>query len=354
MNVLFLPKYSRLAASTRQRVLQYIPFLESAGITCQVSPFFSDEYLKKKFYKNSVDIVEVVFLFARRLKALLSSKKYDLIVIYMELAPYFPPLFERILRSVGVPYIVDYDDAIFHQYENSQIRIVRLLFQNKIKSVMKHATAVIAGNEYLAEYARQVNKNVTVIPTVVAIEKFKPLKMNKDEYFTVGWIGSPSTSKYLKLLEPIFEKFMSDAKTRLLLVGSGNVSFRGVKPILRQWSEHREVEDINSFDVGIMPLDNTPWEQGKSGFKLIQYMSCGVPVIASPIGMNREIVQDGVNGLLANSEADWLEKLSILKNDHQLRKRLVTAGRKSVEERYSLQAWAPEYLKVINKAICAG
>lgn len=359
MNVLFLSKYDRMAASSRQRMFQYIPYLESSGIKCHVSPFFRGEYLKKKYKSGKADIAEVVSSFIRRLKVIFSARKFDMVVVEIELLPYLPSTLEHYLKSIGIPFIVDYDDAIFHQYDRHKNWFIRSLLKNKIKMVMGYASAVIAGNEYIAEYARKVNENVTVIPTVIDIEKYRTGNTKKYNDFVIGWIGSPSTSRYIKLIEATLKKFCKRYSASLVLVGSGYINLDGVPVRLKEWSEETEVDDINSFDVGIMPLEDTPWERGKCGFKLIQYMGCRRPVIASPVGVNTEIIQDGVNGFLAKDEGAWEEKLSLLVENPVLRQRLGMTGRKTVEEKYSLQVWAPVYLKIIRetagqgKHICA-
>jgi glycosyltransferase involved in cell wall biosynthesis len=351
MRVLFLTKYGEKAASCRYRFLQYLPYLTAHGVECTVSPLFDDRYLEYKFRSGHARAADVVAAFARRTLAILSSVRFDLVVLHVEAFPYLPPFFERALRLLGTKYVYDYDDAIFHNYDLHKNALVRFLLKDKIAAAIAGATTVIAGNPYLAQYARRVNQNVQIIPTVVDLARYLPAARPADAPFTVGWIGSPSTSEYLKALAAPLKILCSEGECRIRLVGAGGLSLPELPLENIPWSEQAEIAEIQQFDVGIMPLPDEPWACGKCGFKLIQYMGCGIPVVASPVGVNREIVDHGKNGFLAQDGGQWLEALRSLRDDHELRRRMGEAGRHKVEQNYSLQVAAPMLLSVLENSV---
>jgi glycosyltransferase involved in cell wall biosynthesis len=350
MNVLFLTKYGRLAASTRYRYSQFQPGLLSAGIKSDVSPLLDDDYLSAMFAGRRPKLAMAKALL-RRAHAVLTARRYDCVILHCEAYPYLPPVFEWWLQSRGIPYVYDFDDAIFHQYDIHPNPIIRRLFSNKIRRVIRGASAVIAGNEYLADYARQVNPHVTVIPTVVDTDRYLARPRSADAPgcpLVVGWIGSPSTAKYVVERAAALRTFCVKHGARVVLVGSGPVELPGVPLELRPWAEASEVTDIQQFDIGIMPLSDTPWARGKCGFKLIQYMACGIPVVASPVGVNASIVAHGSNGFLASTDAEWVAALEEIATNAERRARMGTAALESVARSYSLAAATPKLLTVLS------
>jgi glycosyltransferase involved in cell wall biosynthesis len=340
VNVLLLTKYGAKAASTRQRFMQFVPHLEAHGMRCSVSPLLDDEYLEHRFATGRVRAIDVVKAYLRRLSALRGARRHDLAVVYSELFPYLPSTFESALRSSGVPYVYDCDDAIFHMYDHHPRALVRSLLSGKIPRVMAGAAHVVAGSRYLAEFARSHNPSVEVIPTVVDTGEFTPAPSPKEGPFTVGWIGSPSTAQYLPAaLDPIAGFF--DGGARLRLIGSGRIELRAARAEIVEWRRDTAVDELRGLDAGIMPLSDDPWSRGKCGYKLIQYMACGLPVVASPVGANRDIVEHGVDGFLATTPDEWRAALQTLQAEPALRKAMGAAGRRKVEERYSLRYAAP-------------
>ncbi len=349
--LLFLTKYSPAGASSRYRSFQYLPLLQQEGFVCHVSPLFDDGYLHHRYLRGKGTSGDLVKAFFGRLKALLSVRRYDLVIIEYELLPYFPAVLESLLARLGVPYVVDYDDALFHQYDGHRNAMVRGLLGGKIRRVMRGAAAVIAGNRYLEDYARAAGaRRVEVIPTVVNLERYSPAR-KEGSGFIIGWIGSPATAGYLNEVAPALRKVCSSDDARLRLVGAGDVDLPGVPVEILPWSEDSEVMNLQSMDVGIMPLPDTPWARGKSGLKLIQYMACGIPVVASPVGVNQELLQGGMTGFAASGPDQWVEALRSLRRDASLRARMGKAGRLLVEQRYSLQARWPEYLSVLRSLL---
>lgn len=351
IKALFLTKYSREGASTRYRFLQYFPFLGSAGIRCDFSPLTDAEYLKNLYNIKRGTVDDCARALCRRIRALLNVNGYDVVVVEYEILPYFPPAAELVLKAMNIPYIVNYDDAIFYRYSQSPNPFIRVMLSGKIDTVMRNAELVIAGNRYLCDYAEKTGaKRVEILPTVVDIDKYPAGPAKDGKVFTIGWIGSPSTAKYLNDIAPALARVCEGGMAKVVLIGAGSARLPGVPVEHKPWNEETEIQDLKECDVGIMPLCDGLWERGKCGLKTIQYMACSLPVVVSPVGVNSEIVEDGTTGILASSNEEWIRALSALRDDKALRKRLGSAGRRRVEERYSLQGAAPRFARFIRDA----
>jgi len=347
--ILLLSRYSRLGASSRIRSYQYLPYLEVHGFRVTVAPLFDDNYLKSLYAGKGSALGSILGGYFRRVCYLINIRRYDLIWIEKELFPFLPAWGEVLVSYMSIPYVVDYDDAIFHRYDLHPNKMVRFLLGRKIDQVMQRAALVIVGNSYLAERARQAGaKRVELLPSVVDLSRYPLTPQSRNPIFTIGWIGSPVTASYLNTVRPALAEVCKGGKGRVVLVGAGPIDLHNVPVEIRPWSEETEVADIHSFDVGIMPLPDEPWERGKCGYKLIQYMACGKPVVASPVGVNNQIVEDGINGFRASTTAEWIRALSALRDDPSLRERMGIAGRKKVEMQYCIQVTAPRLASLLR------
>jgi glycosyltransferase involved in cell wall biosynthesis len=354
-SILFLTRYDRKAASSRYRFIQYIPYLEKEGFSCVISPLFDESYFNKYLNFQRKKKFDLFKYLINRIIVLFTTHKFKLVVLEKELIPYAPALLERILNIVGIPYVVDYDDAIFHQYDCHPNPIVRAILRKKISVVMRNARLVIAGNPYLANYAQEAGaKQVEVIPTVIDITKYPQERIiKKHNIFTIVWIGSPSTYQHIEMILPILTKFSADHNSKVLLIGPGErkINEAGIK--VQSWSETSEVVDLQAAHVGIMPLPDTPWTRGKCGFKLIQYMASSLPVIASPVGVNTTIVEHGKNGYLASTNDEWITYFKLLRKNLDKCKQIGLFGRNKVKHNYCIQVTAPRFiellLQIINK-----
>ena len=342
-----------MGASSRLRSFQYFPYLESKNIQIEVAPLFGDDYLKG-LYNGSRPFGVVIHSYYRRFIKILDVRNFDLVVIGDEVFPYLPALVERLFGLFKISYICDYDDAVYHNYDLHPSRVVRFLLGRKIAAVMRKSSAVTAGNSYLAAYARKAGaRRVEVFPTVVDLERYSvkvPSTFSPPERpLVIGWIGTFSTFKYLKSVMPLLERISQGYPLELRVVGP-SADLKSTIPInFIPWSEATEAESIKGFDVGIMPLDDTPWERGKCGYKLIQYMASGIPVIARGIGVNKEIVDHGINGFIANSDEEWREALVYLASHRKRLAEMGSAGRKIVAERYSLQITREKLLNLVHE-----
>ncbi|WP_266157813.1 glycosyltransferase [Dyella silvatica] len=264
----------------------------------------------------------------RRLTQLLRADRHSVMWVEAELFPYLPYWLESMLSRSGIPFVAEYDDALFHNYDLSSSSLIRRLLGKKIDMVMRHASCVIAGNRYLAARAGQAAaQRIEIIPTAVDHRRYVAVTHRDRAQPVIGWIGSPATQKYLL-----------DIRAALAQVCSRH----------HAWSEDSEAATIALMDIGIMPLIDGPWERGKCGYKLIQYMACGLPVVASPVGVNADIVRAGDNGYLAADNAAWEDALNRLLTDASLRQRMGSAGRERVEREYSIVAQAPHLASVLH------
>lgn len=350
MKVLYLTKYTRLAGSSRMRSYQYFPYLEKAGMQVTVKPFFDDAYLKD-FYAGTKNISAVVKSYIKRLGVLFSVLSYDRVVIEKEIFPFLPALAEWMLKLLGIQYIVDYDDAIFHNYDQSANPIIKKILGNKIANVMRFSGTVVAGNQYLADYAaRSGAKNIEIIPTVIDLERY-PIKQNTDaDQCIVGWIGTKTTfEKHLLPCKDWIKALQhQEPNIRFHIVGITEDMDLGKNVKYIRWTEETEVAEILKMDIGLMPLQDSKWEKGKCAYKLIQYAACGIPGVASDVGMNREVTVPGETGILAAGVEEWIQAIKTLKSNTELRHQLGRNARKKVEEHYCIQQTSTKWKEILN------
>ena len=360
MKLLLLTRYGRLGSASRVRFYQYLPYLQTYGIEVTVCPLLADEYVQKLYANRPQSPTFLLKAYVRRVQVLLQSGHFDLIWLEKESLPWLPAWIENSL--IRTPIIADYDDAVFHCYDQHANPLVRRFLGRKIDAVMRRAALVVAGNDYLAARARQAGaKRIEILPSVVDADRYQPRwgglrsciptpSTPPEENFTIGWIGAPVTAPYLQLIQPALAEVCANGGASLIQVGGGNVSLAGVPLENRPWTEATEVAEIQRFDVGIMPLPDEPFERGKCGYKLIQYMACGLPVVATPIGANQKIVEHGVNGFYGTTTEEWITALTTLRDNPELRAKMGAAGRKKVETEYSLQVAAPKLLALFQKS----
>lgn len=349
LKVLVLSKYSSKGASSRFRMMQYFRFLQEKGVSVETQELFDDSYLDA-LYARKPRLFLVVRSYFKRFFFLISRPKCDVVWIEKELFPWIPAFVDlMLLRWLGRPYVLEYDDAVFHSYDLSSSLVIRALLSSKHPRLMKNAKAVVAGNGYLAEKARQSGaSSVLQIPTVVSAEKYRPLS-TENEKIVIGWIGSPSTSPYLEILRGVFRQLSQEFNIELRFVGA-KIHWPELNPTVVRWRAEIEVSEIQKFDVGVMPLIDSPWEKGKCGFKIVQYMACGKPVVASDVGCNSEIILDQQSGFLARTEQDWLKNLRYLLSRADARKSFGDVGRRRFEEKYSFEANRSQVLTALTEA----
>ena len=353
MRVVAFTKYGAEAASTRQRLLQYLPALQAAGIDVEWHALLDNAYVRALAEGTKPSKPAIAAGYARRMRQLAAARGANALWVYAELFPYLPAAFERLAFSPRIPVIYDFDDAFFHQYDGAQHPLVRRLLAGKLEPLLRGAAACACGNAYLQDYAARFCDRTIILPTVVDTDAYRPLSDKSSTPLRIGWIGTPSTWAYARPLMPLLAELAAEHDIRVSVVGAGAAAetdrFAGLDLI--DWREDTEIAEVQRMDIGVMPLPDQVWTRGKSGYKLIQYMACGLPVVASPVGVNAEIVVDGETGILVRDEDEWRRAITTLINDAVLRRRMGEAGRARVEARYSLDHCVPKMVQLFRTAV---
>ena len=339
--------------SQRFRFEQYFDYLQENGFECHLSYLISSKD-DKILYQNGHYLAKLRIFLASALKRfgdLRRAKNYDYIFIQREAFMTGSTFFERKFAKLNIPLIYDFDDAIWLEDESSHHGLLsKLKKPDKTKEIIALADTIIAGNEYLANYAKQFNTNVQIIPTTINTNWYNAAGKSSKEHVIIGWTGSFSTIKHFVEIIPVLLKLKSKYKEKIQfkVIGDPSYSHKDLEIQGIKWHAATEVDDLQAIDIGIMPLPDNEWTKGKCGAKALQYMGLAIPTIISPVGMNSEIIQDGVNGYLATTHEDWLEKLTRLIESPQLRIKLGSAGRETVVQRYSFKANKEKYLRLFE------
>lgn len=336
-----------MAASTRYRLEQYIPGLRQHGVDLQVVHLLGDDYLRQRFNGRTASTLGLIRSGFSRLVDLTFLGKFDAALVHCELLPLMPGWLERVL--LRQPYVYDFDDAFYLRYRLGTLSKFGPVLGRKFEQVMASAACITAGNDDLFRYARRFNSQVDFLPTVVDLNHHVPDSTRKTSTFTVGWIGSPSTAPYLQNIRGPLAELAREGNVRLVVVGGAAPAIAGVQIEEVPWSAATEIDLINSFDVGVMPLPDDEWSRGKCAFKLIQYMACAVPVIGSAVGANQSVVTSDC-GYLARNHDEWLAALRAFRDSPTLRKQAGEAGRQRVTEHYCLQVTLPRMAAAIQRA----
>ena len=325
MKILFLVQGLDVAAS-RYRVLQYLPYLKEYGVQATVLPFPKGFFGKRKLFK-SVNRYDILFIQRKR----------------------FSVFWLKFIRKNARKIVYDFDDSVMYRNSkatNPESNTLVKMFKN----IVNASDYVIAGNEYLKKNTAPYTNNVTTIPSPIDMSLYPQKKYPERSSITLGWIGATGSIHYLEKMKPAFEALgIKYEDLKLKIICDTFFDCDNITVEKKLWSGQEEVADIQSLDIGLMPLMDDPWSHGKCGLKILQCLAAGVPVVCSPAGINREIVEDGVHGFWAKTEEEWVEKLEILINDHGLRRKMGIAGRERVIENYSLKANAPRMLKIFEQ-----
>ena len=336
----------------RYRHEQYITYLEANGFECVFSPLLNKQQ-DKLFYSSGNYFQKVVIglrSLAKRWKDARSAKSFDLVYVYRD-AFFFGTFIERKIYKSSTPIIYDFDDAIWLQDENpNQGLFNKLKTPDKVPQLISLASTVIVGSQYLANYASTFNKNVTLIPSTVDLVTYQLIPKEETDTVCIGWTGSFSTLKHFEWIIPALEEIKSrfGDKVKFKLIGVPNYYNEALTLQGTEWKSKSEVEDLGELDIGIMPLPDNEWTRGKCAMKGIQYMALGIATVMSPVGVNSDIITDGKNGLLAATMDEWIEKLSLLIQDHTLRKTLGDHGRITVTSDFSTKANEDKWLKAFH------
>ena len=341
------------APSQRFRFEQYLDFLESNGFTIAFYPFNNQKTWKTIYAEGKVfkKILGMLGSFLRRWGLLFQLHKADYLFIHREAAQMGPPLFEWIIAKVlRKKYIYDFDDAIWlPNYSESNARFHRLKAYWKVTYCMKWAYQVTAGNNYLAEFAKQYNTNVQIIPTTIDTENYhnKTINYEKEE-LVIGWTGSHTTMHYLDELVPVLQQLENKYDFTFTVISNEarHLPLKSLKFV--PWSKETEIKELLQFSIGVMPLKADQWSNGKCGFKALQYMSLGIPSVISPVGVNTEIITNGENGYTPSGSKEWTEALEKLLIDRSLRHKLGKQGQDTIQKHYSVNSQKQHYLNLFQ------
>ena len=337
--VLFLTPYPYdTAPGQRFRYEQYLGILNQNGIEYRLCSFMDDDTWEI-LYKKGFLIKKARGIFAgfiRRLLTLPGVPYCDYVFIFREASPIGPPVFEWFISKVLRKKIIyDFDDAIWLQNtsDNNQI-IAGLKWHSKVAQICRWSYKVSCGNPYLADYARQFNKNVVINPTTIdTVNYHNHIKDQQTPFLTIGWTGTHSTIQYLDMIVPILRKLEQQYSFTFIVISNAPPAFELKSLSYIRWSKDTEIDDLLKFNVGLMPLTDDAWARGKCGFKALQYMSLGIPALVSPVGVNTTIVDNGVNGIICHHADEWEQAIKSLINDRDLSIRLGKEARKKIEDK---------------------
>lgn len=341
------------APSQRFRFEQYLDDLNDGSLSIEIHPFLSQKtwsklYLEGSFFSKAFGILGS---FWRRFLLLFKLISADYIFIHREASMIGPPLFEWLISKVlRKKYIFDFDDAIWlPNYSQTNAKFHRLKAYWKTKWIIKWAGNVTAGNEYLKNYAAQYNKNAQIIPTTIDLLNVHNVKTDYTATpINIGWTGTHTTMHYLDELVPVIEELEKEFQFTFTVISNQAPDFNLKSLRFVKWNKETEIEDLSKLSIGVMPLIDNQWAEGKCGFKGLQYMALGIPAILSPVGVNKNIIENGKNGFLCATPEEWKNQLISLIKSEELRKKIGSEGFKTVHERYSVQANLPKYQKLFQ------
>lgn len=353
-----MPALPQLAAATRYRILQYVPLLGGAGIDVDVRPFLTDHtfaglYDRRRAIRTSLGMLAGS---GRRLVDAVRLGRYDVVWVQREAALIGPPVMEWLAHRRRA-LVLDLDDATYLEQPSSVFGAFAAILRGRGKTdrLIRWCEHAICGNPTVAAYVSGRGVPATIVPTLVDTARFTPRAARPSGEIVVGWIGTHSTFAYLRTLLPVFRRLAGAHRFRLRVVGAGRADtvVDGVDVEMRPWSLDREIEDLRSFDVAVYPLPADEWARAKSGFKAIQYMSCGIPFVASPIGVVADTGTPGVTHFEARSDDEWFEHLSRLVTDAALRERMGHAARRFAVDHYSTRGAAATLATVFRTVVDA-
>lgn len=358
LKVLALSTYPTDAAATRFRIAQFKSFLLDRGVEVELHSFLTSEQFRMLYSSKDIasKIASLTSSLIKRFALATATRQFDLILIQREAMFFGPAFFEWLYSRIGdLPIVLDLDDATYVAYESPTYgKIGSLLkFFGKTDRLIDRADLVICGNRFIEEYVRNRGKKAIVIPTIVDTNVFLPVE-TKNDIPVVGWIGTHSTFQFLRSMLPVITELAKKHEFVLRVIGAGvaEIDLPGVKVENLAWKLEREVEDFQSFDIGLYPIEgadnlDVAWLAGKSGFKAIQYFAVGLPFVMTPVGVSAEMGEPGITHFNARTHDEWFDALDKLLSDDVLRRKMGTAGREHSLATYSLE----HYSSVLARAL---
>ena len=336
-----VPNKLGVSPGQRLRIEAWSKFLIDYGWQIDFYPF-EDEKLHEIFYSPGRPVSKAFRMAAcylRQLRKVLSGIECDGFFIYREASLIGPSFLERLAKRKNVPIIYDIDDPIFLPYKSPVNGWMSLLkFSRKTHSLFRMSDRVISINRLIGDYAREFNDSVSVIPNFVDTDIYSPAKKNGTSSTKIVWTGSVSTLQNLRTIAEPLRRLQSQFDVSMRIIANGETEIEGVKLEQRKWSPEAEVSNLKECDIGVVPLLDLEWNPWKFYLKTVQYMGVGLPVVARRIGSNSEVIQDGINGFLVETEKEWFDRLKLLIEDRELRHKMGAAARKTALEKYSIKS----------------
>lgn len=354
MKVLTLIPYQKgYAPGQRGSIELWEHVLKPEGITLDYAPFESDK-LREILYKNGNHISKITEMlrgYIQRIGVLNRLDEYDAVFVYREAALLGPAFLERMIARKK-PIIYQLDDPLYVPYKSPSNGIFSYLkFFGKVKEIIRISKVVIANSSHIRDYALQYNKNVWQVPSVVDTDIFtyKPLQVQDSEPARIGWSGSPTTLKNLKLVEKPLQK-LSGAGHKFYFIGGTDINLKNVNYTAQKWCGETEVEDLRKMQIGLVPLPDNGWNKHKFIMKTAQYMALGIVPVGTPMASNTEVIRHGENGFLAGDDSEWVKYLTLLVNDSELRNKFSLKAVEDAQNKYSLKANTPKIIEAFCSA----
>ncbi len=341
------------APSQRFRFEQYLVHLEQEGFTVKYCPFLSEKTWRILYQKGGTlrKFSGILGGFWRRFMLMFRLVNADKIFIHREASMVGPPIYEWIIAKVlRKKYVFDFDDAIWlPNYSDTNARFNRLKAYWKVKWIIKWAGKVSAGNDFLKDYALNYNSNVSIIPTTIDLQNVhNKITDYGNPKITIGWTGTRTTMHYIEPLVAVLKELEKEHDFTFTVISNQAPDFELRSLRFVKWNKETEIYDLSQFSIGVMPLLDSPWAEGKCGFKGLQYMALGIPAILSPVGVNNTIIKNGENGFLCSSSEEWKNQLSKLIISAELRQKIGMQGRKTVEQHYSVESNWENYKNLLE------
>jgi glycosyltransferase involved in cell wall biosynthesis len=339
--------------SQRFRFEQYIEYLSQHGYSFDFSYLLGADddkiyYASGRIASKMRIVLKSIF---KRLGEVMKAKQYDLVFVQREAFMLGTAFFEKAIGK-KVPMIFDFDDSIWLQtVSEANKKLGFLKDASKTSKIIQHSKLVFAGNEFLAQYARQFNQRVVIVPTTIDTDIYRSQKTGSNGKVCIGWSGSFTTIEHFETAIPALKRIKEkySDKVYFKIIGDGKYYCKELETQGLPWKADTEVKDLSEIEIGIMPLPDTEWAKGKCGLKGLQYMALGIPTLMSPVGVNTQIIQNGENGFLPKNEDAWVEYISVLVEDELLRKNVGEAGKRTIENCYSIETWKEKYLEYFDQ-----
>lgn len=352
--VALVPNTLDWSPGQRVRIESWAKYLKDYGWTVDIYHFESDSLHEVLYQKGRTfnKMIRIASCYLKQLSVVLKNPPCDVLFIYREASLVGPAVIERLAKRMNVPIVYDFDDPIFLTDLNSVNGFFsRLKFAGKTHTLFRLSDRVIAINDIMGGYAKQFNPSVSVVPNIVDPERFRPAEESEGETVSLGWSGSFSTMHNLKAIAEPLRRLQAKYKVPVRVIGNGDIKIDGVELDVRQWSSQTEVSDLQDCSVGLVPLVEHPGNKWKFFLKVVQYLAVGLPVVAQKAGSNSDVIKDGINGFVVETENEWFERLALLIEDSDLRRRMSRAARQTVLDNYTPQVQMPRVAQIFEEVL---